>query len=275
MAPITEKNVGFLGCGNMAECVLAGLLRTNALLPRQVFVCNRTKSKMERLHDLYGVNYDNSLEVTEQCPVLIIGVKPWAVVELLQTIQSKMNPETLVISLAAGITMSTMGKYLPTWAKVIRVMPNLPCLVGCGTTSVSGNSNVSAEELQLAVSIFGSVGQAFVTDEAAIHGVIGTAGSAPAYVFIFMEAMADAAVRGGIPRAQAYQMVTQVVMGSAKMMQETQKSPGELKDMVCTPGGTTIEAVRYLEKGGFRSSVMEAMIACMDRSKEVEKANNP
>lgn len=274
MPPLTDKTIGFLGCGNMAECVLAGLLRSEALVPSQVFVCNRTTAKMQKLHETYGVQYGTWETLMEKCQIIFIGVKPWGVVDLLGCIQRKVNPDTLIVSMAAGITIKTIVTNLFERAKVIRVMPNLPCFVGLGATSVSGNSNTTAEEVNLIAALFGSVGKSFIVEESAIHGVIGAAGSAPAYVFMFMEALSDAAVRGGIPRAQAYEMVSQTVMGSAKMMQEMHKSPGELKDMVCTPGGTTIEAVRYLEKGGLRSTVIEATTACIEKSKELEKANN-
>lgn len=258
----------------MAECVLAGLLRTEALRPSQVYVCNRTQAKMERLCSLYGVSSGSPDVLVEKCQIIFIGVKPWGVVDLLANIRSKVKQDTLIVSMAAGISINTVVTNLFERAKVVRVMPNLPCFVGMGTTSVSGNANATAEEVQLIAALFGSVGKSFVMDESAIHGVIGAAGSAPAYVFMFMEALSDAAVRSGIPRAQAYEMVSQTVMGSAKMMQEMKKTPGELKDMVCTPGGTTIEAVRYLEKGGLRSTVFEAATACVEKSRELEKMNN-
>eukprot|EP00796_Vickermania_ingenoplastis_P009148 gene9148-6429_t len=274
MAPLTDKTVGFLGCGNMAECILAGLIRTEALLPQQVFVCNRTEAKMQRLCETYGVRCGTAEDLVENCQAIFIGVKPWGVVELLGKIRGRVKPDTLIVSMAAGITIKTVVTNLFERAKVVRVMPNLPCFVGMGATSVSGNENTTEEEVNLIAGLFNSVGKSFITDESAIHGVIGAAGSAPAYVFMFMEALSDAAVRGGIPRAQAYEMVTQAVMGSARMMQEVKKSPGELKDMVCTPGGTTIEAVRFLEKGGLRSTVMEAALACIEKSKELERMNN-
>lgn len=274
MAPITDATIGFLGCGNMAECVLAGLIRTQALNPLQVYVCNRTESKMERLRNLYGVLSGTPEELLEHCQVIFIGVKPWGVVELLNTIRTKVKPATLLVSMAAGVTIQTVVTNLFERAKVVRVMPNLPCFVGMGASAVSGNVNTTAEELKLVADLFNCVGKSYIVEESAIHAVIGAAGSAPAYVFMFMEALSDAAVRAGIPRAQAYDMVSQTVMGSAKMMQETKKSPGELKDMVCTPGGTTIEAVRHLEKGGMRSAVFEAATACVDKSRELEQRNN-
>lgn len=258
----------------MGECVLAGLLNAKVLLPEQIVVCNRTESKMHRLKELYSVECAGQLDLVRQCSIVIIGVKPWAVTDLLKSIYSEITLDKLFVSLAACVSISVMQLHMPPKAKIVRVMPNLPCFTGTGVTSVSPNSHTSSEEAELVAGLFGAVGKSFIIEESQIHGVIGAAGSSPAYVFMFIEAMSDAAVRSGIPRAQSYEIVTQAVLGAAKMMQEMHKTPGELKDMVCTPGGTTIEAVRELERGGFRSTVFEAVTASVQKSRELEDANN-
>ena len=150
-------------------------------------------------------------------------------------------------------------------------MPNTPALVNAGMSSITPNKQVSEDESALIVEIFSSFGRAEIVPEYLIHSVVGVSGSAPAYVFMFIEAMADAAVLGGMPRAQAYQFAAQAVMGSAKMVLETGKHPGELKDMVCSPGGTTIEAVKVLEQKGLRAAVMDAMQSCMAKSEEMSR----
>ena len=173
---------------------------------------------------------------------------------------------------AAGVTLDQLARALGHDRKIVRAMPNTPSLVNAGMTSVTPNALVTSEDVADVLNIFRCFGEAEVIAESMIHPVVGVSGSAPAYVFMFLEAMADAAVLGGMPRAQAYKFAAQAVMGSAKMVLETGKHPGELKDMVCSPGGTTIEAVRVLEERGFRSAVIEAMAKCMEKSEKLSKS---
>ena len=173
---------------------------------------------------------------------------------------------------AAGVTLDQLARALGHDRKIVRAMPNTPSLVNAGMTSVTPNALVTSEDVADVLNIFRCFGEAEVIAEPMIHPVVGVSGSAPAYVFMFIEAMADAAVLGGMPRAQAYKFAAQAVMGSAKMVLETGKHPGELKDMVCSPGGTTIEAVRVLEDRGFRSAVIEAMQKCMEKSEKLSKS---
>ncbi|KPA76327.1 Pyrroline-5-carboxylate reductase [Leptomonas pyrrhocoris] len=268
---MTERKLGFLGCGSMAECIMAGLLKSSAVKPENVFVCNRTASKNDHLVATYNVTSVSPEELASKADIVLLGTKPYGVVPMLEVIKGKLNPQTIVISMAAGVPIATIENHCPPSTKVIRVMPNVPSFVGEGVTSVSCNSSISQDEETEVLKLFGSIGKAYVVAESAIHGVVGVAGSSPAYVFMFLEALSDGAVRGGVPRALSYEMAAQAVLGAAKMLQESDKTPAALKDMVCSPGGTTIEAVRYLEKGGFRSAVIEGMIQCMEKSKEFEK----
>ncbi|CAD2219682.1 NADP oxidoreductase coenzyme F420-dependent/Pyrroline-5-carboxylate reductase dimerisation, putative [Angomonas deanei] len=244
-----STKVGFLGCGSMAECIMSGALKNGALTPENTFVCNRTVSTMERLVKDYGVQKATADELAKTCDIVILGVKPYGVLDMCKTISKDITPKTLVVSVAAGITIASMEKNLPEGTKVIRVMPNVPSLVGCGMSSVSPNASVKEDELNTVMDLLKAVGRVEIVQESLIHGVIGACGSSPAYVFVFLEAMCDGAVRGGLPRSQARELCAQAVLGAAKMMQETGKSPAELKDMVCSPGGTTIEAVRVFWRG--------------------------
>ncbi|KAK7196693.1 pyrroline-5-carboxylate reductase [Novymonas esmeraldas] len=268
---MSESKIGFLGCGSMAECIMAGLLKANVAKPETTFVCNRTASTNERLVATYRVNSVSAAELAAEADIIMLGVKPYGIVPMLELIKDNITPSKIVVSMAAGVPIATIQNHCPPGTKVVRVMPNVPSYVGEGVTSVSVNAAVTAEEEATVVKLFSAVGKAFPLAESAIHGVIGVSGSSPAYVFMFMEALSDGAVRGGIPRAQSYEMAAQAVLGAARMLQESGKTPGALKDMVCSPGGTTIEAVRYLEKGGMRSAVIEAMIQCMEKSKDLEK----
>ena len=175
-------------------------------------------------------------------------------------------------AVAAGVTLDQLARALGHDRKIIRAMPNTPALVNAGMTSVTPNALVTPEDTADVLNIFRCFGEAEVIAEPMIHPVVGVSGSSPAYVFMFIEAMADAAVLGGMPRAQAYKFAAQAVMGSAKMVLETGEHPGALKDMVCSPGGTTIEAVRVLEEKGFRAAVIEAMTKCMEKSEKLSKS---
>ncbi|KPI86101.1 pyrroline-5-carboxylate reductase (P5CR) [Leptomonas seymouri] len=255
----------------MAECIMAGLLRSSVVAPENVFVCNRTPSTNERLVSTYHVNSLPAEQLVAKADIIILGVKPHGVVPMLEMIKEKLTPHKIVISMAAGVPIATIENHCPPLAKVVRVMPNIPAFVGEGVTSVSSNFNVTPDEEAEVLKLFSSIGKTFVVAESAIHGVVGVAGSSPAYVFMFLEALSDGAVRGGLPRALSYEMAAQAVIGAAKMLQNSDKTPSALKDMVCSPGGTTIEAVRYLEKGGLRSAIIEGMVQCMEKSKEIEK----
>ena len=210
-------------------------------------------------------------EVAQIADIVFGAVKPGIMIKVLSEITSSLNKDSLVVSIAAGVTLDQLARALGHDRKIIRAMPNTPSLVNAGMTSVTPNALVTrkiwrrAEYLPL-------FWRAEVIAEAMIHPVVGVSGSAPAYVFMFIEAMADAAVQGGMPRAQAYKFAAQAVMGSAKMVLDTGKHPGELKDMVCSPGGTTIASGSVLEERGFRSSVIEAMIKCMEQSEKLSRS---
>ncbi len=258
-----EKKIGFIGCGNMGKAILGGL----------IWVYTPSPDKVAALHDQYGINAAQSAQEVAQVADIVFGaVKPNMMVKVLSDITSSLNKETLVVSIAAGVTLDQLARALGHDRKIVRAMPNTPSLVNAGMTSITPNALVTAEEVADVLNIFRCFGEAEVIAEAMIHPVVGVSGSAPAYVFMFIEAMADAAVLGGMPRAQAYKFAAQAVMGSAKMVLETGKHPGELKDMVCSPGGTTIEAVRELEARGFRAAVIEAMNKCMEKSELLSKS---
>ncbi|WP_437890475.1 pyrroline-5-carboxylate reductase [Phytobacter sp. V91] len=267
-----EKKIGFIGCGNMGKAILGGLIASGQVQPGQIWVYTPSADKVARLHDEYGINAAPSAQDVAQVADIVFGaVKPNIMVKVLSEVASSLNKETLVVSIAAGVTLDQLARALGHDRKIIRSMPNTPSLVNAGMTSITANALVTEEDINDVLGIFRSFGGAEVVSESMIHPVVGVSGSAPAYVFMFIEAMADAAVLGGMPRAQAYRFAAQAVMGSAKMVLETGKHPGELKDMVCSPGGTTIEAVKVLEEKGFRAAVIDAIQACMAKSDALSK----
>nr|WP_272951225.1 pyrroline-5-carboxylate reductase [Cronobacter dublinensis] len=267
-----EKKIGFIGCGNMGKAILGGLLASGQARAENVWVYTPSEESLAALKQEYGVNTVASAQEVAQAADIVFGaVKPNIMLKVMSDIASSLNKDSLVVSIAAGITLDQLANVLGHDRKIIRTMPNTPSLVGAGMTSITPNALASDDDIQNVLAIFRSFGEAEVVAEYLIHPVVGVSGSAPAYVFMFIEAMADAAVLGGMPRAQAYKFAAQAVMGSAKMVLETGKHPGELKDMVCSPGGTTIEAVRVLEERGMRAAVIEAMAQCMAKSEKLSK----
>lgn len=262
--------LGFIGCGNMAQAMLKGILAEGLRRPEEIIVSRRSEQELKRIRDEFGVHTttDNK-EVAAKSDLLVLAVKPFVFEEVISEIKDLVGEETLVISIAAGRTISNIEHLFGKTIRLARTMPNTPALVQEGAAGMCFNEAVTETDRQRAIRLFESFGMVAVVEEKMIDTVIGVSGSSPAYVFLFIEAMADAAVADGMPRAQAYELAAKSVLGSARMVLETGKHPGELKDMVCSPGGTTIEAVRVLEEKGFRSAVMEGQRACVRKAREM------
>ena len=266
-----NKKIGFIGCGNMGEAILKGIIDTFNN-PHNIYIYTKTKKTQERLKKDYKINIlESPLRVVEVSDIIFLAIKPNIFPIILEEIKSAVNNKKIIISIAAGVTIASIEDKLGKDSKVIRTMPNTPASIGMGMTSLSPNKNVTPEDIAITKKTLESFGLVEEVPETLIHSVIGISGSSPAYVFMFIEAMADAAVLGGMPRNKAYIFAAQTVMGSAKMILETGKHPGILKDMVCSPGGTTIEAVAELEKTGFRSSIISAITKCTNKSKKMSK----
>ena len=229
-------------------------------------------TNLNKLKDEYNINVTvDAREVVKNSDIVFMAVKPNIFDGVLEGVKDLIGDGKIVVSIAAGKSISSMENIIGDDKKIIRTMPNTPALVNEGMSALCPNKNIEDEELKIVKGIFDSFGKSEVVGEYLIDSVIGVSGSSPAYVFMFIEAMADAAVVGGMPRKQAYNFAAQSVLGAAKMVLESGKHPGELKDMVCSPGGTTIEAVKVLENEGMRSSVINAVCACIEKSKEMSK----
>lgn len=266
-----NKKIGFIGCGNMGEAMLKGIIDSFDNTD-SIYVFEKNKDRQKELKEKYKVNISSTpAELVSSSEMILVAVKPNIFSLVMDEIKSVVDDSKVIISIAAGVTIAAIEKGLGDKAKIIRTMPNTPAFVGLGMTSMSPNKNVTSEEALIAKQILEGFGEVEEISETLIHSVIGVSGSAPAYVFMFIEAMADAAVLEGMPRDKAYKFASQAVMGSAKMVLETGKHPGVLKDMVCSPGGTTIAAVAELEKTGFRSSIISGIRKCMKKSKEMSK----
>ena len=260
--------IGFIGCGNMATAMLGGILSKQLVDKTDLLASAKSEKTRTRIREEIGIRAEESnAAVAAEADVLILAIKPIYMEEVIREIRSAVRPETIVVTLAPGKTISWLAEAFAKPVKLVRTMPNTPALVGEGMTALCPNAEVTEDELHTVLTIFNSFGKTQVVTEPMIDVVVGVSGSSPAYVFLFIEAMADAAVADGMPRAQAYEFAAQSVLGSAKMVLETGRHPGELKDMVCSPGGTTIEAVRVLEEKGFRSAVIEAQKACVKKAR--------
>lgn len=260
--------IGFIGLGNMASAMIGGIITKQVATAEEVIGSAKTQQTCERVAKAYGIETTtDNRKVARESDILFLAVKPQFFKEVLKELNQDLRKETIIISIAAGKTIEYMENMLGRGKKIIRCMPNTPVLVLEGCTGVCCNENVSEEELEKVLAILKSFGKASIISEKLMDVVVGVSGSSPAYVFMFIEAMADQAVASGMPRKQAYEFAAQAVYGSAKMVLETGMHPGELKDMVCSPGGTTIQAVKVLEEKGMRAAVMEAMEACIEKSK--------
>ncbi len=262
--------LGFIGAGNMASAIMKGIISTGLYSKDEIIAADLSDDARNKAKNELGVSVTvSNQEAAKEVEILILAIKPFHFQEVIEEIRPVIKDDVLVISIAAGQTISNIEKLFGKDIHLVRTMPNTPALVGAGAAGLCRNSLVTEEELKKAVAIFESFGIAEVVPESMIDAVIGVSGSSPAYVFMFIEAMADAAVADGMPRAQAYRFAAQAVLGSAKMVLETGKHPGELKDMVCSPAGTTIEAVRVLEEKGMRSAVFEAQKACVEKARNM------
>lgn len=262
--------IGFIGCGNMGKAMLSGMLDSGKVKPQDILVTDKLLASRINTQKKYGVEtVEKNVELAMIADVIILAVKPQFYEEVVTEIKDAIWSDKILISIAPGKTLAWLEEKIGKPAKIVRTMPNTPALVKEGMMGICANDKVVKDELELICQLFNSFSKTEVVTESLMDVVTAVSGSSPAYVFMFIEAMADAAVEGGMPRKQAYTFAAQAVLGSAKMVLETGMHPGELKDMVCSPGGTTIQAVRVLEEHGMRAAVMDAMKACLDKSRNM------
>lgn len=262
--------LGFIGTGNMASAIMGGVINNNIFKPEEIIGADLFAPGRERVKEQFGINVTASnKEVVENSEVMILSVKPQFYGDVINEIKDLVKDNQIIITIAPGKTLAWLEEQFGKAVKIVRTMPNTPAMVGAGMTAACPNAQITEEDLARVKTILESFSKVEVVPERLMDTVTAVSGSSPAYVYMFIEAMADAAVLGGMPRPQAYKFAAQAVLGSAKMVLDTGKHPGELKDMVCSPAGTTIEAVRVLEEKGLRSSVIEAMKACEEVSRSL------
>lgn len=263
------KKVGFIGAGNMVKAMIKGMLKNN-VMSSSIYVSGRDMEKLIELGKLLSINVSESnIELVKNCDIVFLGVKPNIYSKVIDEIKNYTDEDKVVVSITPGYSLKELEDMFGKNVKVVRTMPNTPAMVGEGVTAYCIGENISLIEEKEIKKILKCFGLVEKVEEKEMDAVVATTGSSPAYVYMFIEAMADAAVLGGISRDKAYRLAAQAVLGSAKMVLETEMHPGALKDMVCSPGGTTIEAVTTLEENGFRNAIIKAMRNCMEKSKKM------
>jgi len=265
-----KLTLGFLGTGKMATALAKGFIRAGLVTPKQVFGSDPVAAARTAFGKETGARIltDNA-KMTEVASVLILAVKPDQTSTALEEIRDSFTPRHLLISIAAGVPTARLESALPPRARVIRVMPNTPALVGTSATGFALGKSAIRADGELALRLFSAVGVAFPLKESLLDAVTGLSGSGPAYVYLFIEGLSDGGVAAGLPRDVATKLAAQTVLGSAKMVLETGQHPGALKDMVTSPGGTTIEGLHELEKGKLRGTVISAVRAATEKSKKL------
>ncbi|MFB5284501.1 pyrroline-5-carboxylate reductase [Peribacillus sp. Hz7] len=263
-----DKTIGFIGCGKMGQAIMEGMLKAEVVQPANLKVSTSRASTLTKIERKYNIKGSiNNQEVAQLADYLFLAIQPAFHNEVLAEIKEFLKEDVTIITMATGVTIEQIEKGIDRKVKVVRTMPNTPSLVGEGMTAMSVNEAITETELAEVERLLSSFGKTELIQEPLMDAVPAISGSSPAYVYMFIEALADGGVRDGIPRQQAYRMAAQAVLGAAKMVLETEKHPGILKDDVCTPAGSTIQAVAALEENQFRASILEAMKACTSKTK--------
>jgi len=267
-----EKSIGFIGAGNMAEAMIRGLLRGGHFAPSQTTASGPREERMRELQDSSGIKATTDNHAPAKAQIVVLSVKPQILSRVLDEVAKSISAEALVISIAAGVPVATIQERLARGARVVRAMPNTPALVDAGATAIARGEHARDSDLDDAKRIFDAVGITVTLEESQLDAVTGLSGSGPAYVFLILEALSDAGVKVGLSRRTAQLLAAQTVLGSAKLLLETNEHPGRLKDMVTSPGGTAITGLHTLEEGGIRTTLMNAVEAATKRSKELGDA---
>jgi pyrroline-5-carboxylate reductase len=268
---IKGKTIGFLGAGNMGEALIKGLLHTGLIPPGMIFAADARPERLREVEKLYGIQtLPDNPALVKAAEVVILAVKPQVIADVIKEIGPAVTPKHLLISIAAGVSTAALRSNLPGKSlRLIRVMPNTPALVLEGATAIARASGLQPGDLETAEEIFGAVGKVAVLEEGLMDAVTGLSGSGPAYVALVVEALADGGVRMGLDRGTAMSLATQTVLGAARLLLETGMHPGQLKDMVASPGGTTIAGIAALEETGLRRALIAAVERATLRSREL------
>ena len=268
---LNNNKIGFIGSGNMGEALISGLI-TSGSAPAENIICSDVREeRLDYVRTTYGIETTvNNLDLVDACDIVVYAVKPQIMASVLNETADHLDMSKLIISIAAGVPMAAIESYLSKDLRLIRVMPNVAASVKEGAAAIAAGEHAREEDIQLAMSIFKSVGSCiFLKENYLMDAITGLSGSGPAYIFLIVDALADAGVKVGLARQDALSLSIQTVLGAAKMLKDTKIHPGELKDMVTSPGGTAIAGLHTLEKGGLRTTLIDAVEAATTRSKQL------
>ncbi len=268
---LNHKKIGIIGAGNMGGALISGLVLSKATPPENVICSDLRLDVLEKIGETYGVQTTTDNEVLcKASEIIIYAVKPQILANVLDGTTSCLDSSKLVISVAAGVPMVAIESHLDKELRLVRAMPNIAASVKAGATAIAAGPHAQEGDIELAKAVFDSVGETiFIQENILMDAITGLSGSGPAYIFVIVEALADAGVKMGLARHEAQLLATQTVLGAAKLLKETGAHPGQLKDMVTSPGGTAIAGVHTLEKGGLRTTLINAVEAATERSREL------
>ncbi len=265
---LKNRQVGLVGTGNMGEALIKGLLHGHVCKPEQILCSDTRPERLRVLRETYGVKgTSHNIEVVKHSEILILAVKPQIMKQVVSEVSKYLDPSKLIISIAAGVPLDAIESCTKKKLKLIRVMPNICVSVREGVSAIAGGKHIHKEDLMIAKTIFDSVGKSLFVEETLLDAVTGLSGSGPAYIFLIIDALADAGVKVGLSRNDALILASQTVLGAAKMLIETGEHPGKLKDLVTSPGGTAIAGLHTLEEGGLRTTLINAVEVATQRSK--------
>ena len=272
---LKDKKIAFIGSGNMAEALIKGLINSSIIMPENILTSDVSKDRLKYVHDAYNVQIaSDNIDAVQKAEIVILAVKPQVMIKVLDQISETVDNTKLIISIAAGISLEIIYKALSKGGsmsmRLIRAMPNTPSLIQAGVTALSNKgSDALEEDIKIASEIFGAVGKVVKVNEDLMDAVTGLSGSGPAYVFLIIDALADAGVKVGLPRDISLTLSVQTVLGAAKLVSDTGDHPGKLKDMVTSPGGTTIAGIQSLEEGSLKTVLINAVEAATRRAREL------
>ncbi len=270
---LKDKIIAVLGVGNMGEALVSGLVKSKTADPNKLICTDVRQRQLDHLQKNYGVQVTKqNLEAVEAANIIIYAVKPQIMAAVLKETSAALDKSKLIISIAAGVPLAAIEQKVNKHLRLVRVMPNICASVQAGATAIAAGQHVEPGDIDLTKEIFDSVGKSvFIDENELMDAITGLSGSGPAYIFLIVDAMADAGVKMGLSRPDAHFLATQTVLGAAKMLQETGEHPGQLKDRVTSPGGTAIAGLHTLEKGGLRTTLINAVEAATQRSSELGK----
>jgi len=267
---LKEKKIGIIGTGNMGEALIDGLLHSRSSVPENIICSDVKKEKLKTVREKYGItSKTNNPDVVKASDIIIYAIKPQIMTKILKETADFLDSSKIIISIAAGVPLSAIESCLNKELRLVRVMPNIAAFVREGASAIATGRHTSEGDLKIAKAVFDSVGKSVIIEESLMDAITGLSGSGPAYIFLIVDALADAGVKMGIARDDALFLSSQTVLGAAKLLMDTKEHPGKLKDKVTSPGGTAIVGLHTLEEGGLRTTLINAVEAATNRAKEL------